>query len=90
MSENISLAGKSEVLRYFDSNINGSTNEAIDLRHEFEDHDVIWFGKYKGKKLFDISDGYLKYLWKEGFSKKTNLNNAEGKLARYIDKAINS
>lgn len=90
MSENISLPGKSEVLRYFDENIVGEGNNTIDLRHEFEDKDVIWFGKHKGEQLFKVPLSYLKYLWKEGFSAKCNRKDAEGKLARYIDKAINN
>lgn len=84
--ENKLFNNRDELLKYLDS---GEGDMTIDLRFEFTDNDVIWFGKHKGKKLIDIPISWFTWLWKEGYSQKMRAPEKEGKLARYISKAIN-
>jgi uncharacterized protein (DUF3820 family) len=49
-----------------------------------EDTDLMPFGKYKGEKLADVPDGYLRWLWQNGMSEKVRWD----PLAQYIERAL--
>lgn len=82
------FAEREEVLKYM---AGGDGDAAIDLRFEFTDEDVIWFGVHKSKQLRHVPDSYLKWLWdKAEYSMKMRAPEKEGKLARYISNVINN
>lgn len=77
----------SALIQYIDKNPMNDEEVPADPAYEFTENDVMYFGKYKGKKLGDIPETYFVWLWKNGLSSKMTCNR-DGKLARYINNIV--
>jgi hypothetical protein len=53
--------------------------------------DIMSFGKYKGQRLGDIPDGYIRWLWEDTDVKNyVGEDTEKGSIARYIESVYNS
>ena len=56
-----------------------------------EDDNIMPFGKYRGRRLEDVPDSYIRWLWEEGNIKESiNDDTEKGALARYCRLAYSS
>jgi len=61
------------------------TEEEYDME-DLNDSDLMPFGKYKGKLMWDVPVGYLNHLWNSGMKTEINKNN----VARYIQRSLSA
>jgi len=56
-----------------------------------EDDNIMPFGKHRGKKLGDIPDSYIRWLWEDGnIQENINEDTEKGALARYCKLSYDS
>jgi hypothetical protein len=53
--------------------VNQKLNDRSSMQHrKIDDKTIMWFGKYKGKKLANVPAQYLLYLFYEGVISSVN------------------
>lgn len=55
---------------------------------EYDEDNIMHFGKYRGQRLGDIPADYLIWLWNKGFNAKHWQKDDDGRLSRWIEKQI--
>ena len=62
------------------------------MQGDYDDQNIMHFGKHKGRRLGDISMSYFNYIWElwdkdSSLKQKLSANSEDGQLARYIQVA---
>lgn len=55
---------------------------------EYNEDNIMHFGKYRGQRLGDIPASYLIWWWNETGRKRTKLRTEDGFLSRWIKKQL--
>ena len=56
--------------------------------NEYDEDNIMHFGKYRGQRIGDIPASYLIWWWNQTGKTKTKLRTEDGNLARWIKKQL--